>query len=237
MASNDDKAEKTKTERKAPIHRASEKILNLATYQLGEEGMLAYKEKLEHANMRLHLSSNSEPLLSSHWYKDLPGHMRDKDVVLPILAYGILRPDHAEGSKNHYFGGMLHVIQANKDNNNLEGYFDSTTTCRGVCSTITSHWPLKSQIYQELKTWLLSEDIANIANNIDANRYDSAASNDLCEALELLHLHNQYVDCSQLTNQMDSSYKTKSERSKIFCEVLEVLNIENPYIDCIGWEL
>ena len=237
MTSNDDKAEKTKTECKAPIHRASKKILNLATYQLGEEGMLAYKEKLEHANMRLHLSSNSEPLLSSHWYKDLPEHIRDKDVVLPILAYGILRPDHAEGSKNHYFGGMLHVIQENTNNNDLDRYFTTTRSCNSVCSTITSHWPLKSQIYQELKIWLASEDVANIAINIDSTRYDPAASNDLCEALELLHLHNQYVDCSQLTNQIDSSYKAKSERSKLLCETLEILNIENPYIDCIGWEL
>ncbi len=238
MVLNDNKVEKTKIKCKAPIYRASEKILNLAIYQLGTEDVSAYKENLEHMNGIFSLSSSSEPLLSDSlsFRQYLPGFIQDKDKILPILAYGILRPDHGEFSKNHYFGGMFHVIQENTNNNDLDRYFATTRSCNSGCSTITSHWPLKNQIYQELKTWLASEDVAKIAMNIDSTRYDPAASNDLCEALELLHLHNQYVDCSQLTKQIDSSYKAKSEKSKLFCEVLELLNLENPYIDCIEWD-
>lgn len=70
---------------------------------------------------------------------------------------------------------ISHVIQENQNNNDLDAYFAKAGSCRSVCSTITSHWPLKSQIYQELEEWLSSEDAASIANSIDFIRQNNEA--------------------------------------------------------------
>lgn len=187
----------------ALIYRASEKLLNLVTYQIGKENMLSYKDKLEHVNMKFHISSSSEPLVSNHWYQELSEHIRNKNIVIPILAHGILRPDHSQFSKNHYFGGILHVIQQNKDNDNLDDYFSRAKTCNSVCNTITSHWPLTEEIHQELKLWLKSEDVAVMSTNIDLVRNDHAATGDLCEVLVLLHISNQYLNCYPLENDLN----------------------------------
>ncbi len=183
------------TNKQAIIDQAAEKILNLSVYQLGVEETQVYKKKLEHINTGFMLSSSSEPALSNDFRQLLPEFIRDKDKIMPILIHGILKPDHSSFSHNRLFCGISHVIQANKNNDDLDAYFTKARSCKSVCSTITSHWPLKNQIYQELEAWLSSEEAANIANNIDFMHQSNNAKNDLCEALGLLHVQNQYIDC------------------------------------------
>ena len=195
---------------------------------------MSYKENLEHINGRLSLSSNSEPLLSKHWYNELPEHVRDKDVVIPILAHGILRPDNGQFSRNHYFGGMLHLIQ--NYNNDLDKKFYLPLTCNSVCATITSHWASRKDIYQELQSWLKSENAAKIAIKIDSTRDDKKAVHDLCDALFLLDVDNHYLDCPLAPQEVDSTYKVRSEKEKLLCEALEILNMDNPYMDCTNLE-
>ena len=88
----------------------------------------------------------------------------------------------------------------------MDDYFSQARTCNSVCNTITSHWPLTEEIHQELKLWLKSEDVVIMSTNIDLARNDHAAIGDLCEVLVLLHINNQYLNCSQLEDDFNVAY-------------------------------
>jgi len=206
-----------------PIKRASEKILNLTIHQIGEEKMLSFKESLEHINMRFHISSSAEPLLSKHWYQELPKHIKDIDIVLPILAHGILRPDHSGFSKNNYFGGMLHVIQKNRDNRDIDDCFREAGTYKVSYNSITSHYPSRVVINQELRNWLKSEDIAIMSTKIDTILNNYEATRDLCEAMDLLQVNNQYLDCIRTIEGIDKIHNYNSDESKLLCGNIEIL--------------
>ena len=163
------------------------------------------------------VSSFSDPLLHSfRFHKILPTIVIEKDKIIPILIHDILKPNIKSCQPSRILG----FIQEIKEKENIESYFkklynaeierlhqpmtfDNIIAFDNECIFNFNDFSIYSSvpmnyicIPNNVKKWLLSEDPVNIATNIDATRYDNAASNDLCEALGLLNIENEYINCN-----------------------------------------
>lgn len=201
---------------KKPIYQAADKILNLAIYQLGSEGVDAYKGKIHDICHGFRVSSFSDPLIHSvRFHEILPTLIIEKDKIISILIYDILKPNIESCQPSRILG----FIEEIKDGKGIKLYFEklykeeikNLDTFDNIFEDNEPRFQDTSfnedffiayllsfddlWIPNKVKKWLISEDVANIAVNIDSTRYDHVASNDLCDALGLLHIKNDYINC------------------------------------------
>ena len=181
----------------------SDKLLNLAIYQLGKDQVEFYQEEFRKISQECAVSTHRSPLIHSPSFQALLLSLRqNKDKILPILIDGF--ENHHAYSVDNNFNCVNSVIgiydvlngqesrlimKTEEENEQMMIEIDQYIKTIDL-SKLSLQFTLSMQIsHSESRDWLTSAKIIEIIDTPEATQ-------DLCLILGLTDLKNEFIDCA-----------------------------------------